>query len=283
MGGCLSYRFPMSVSATSQLILEYAGSTDVGLRRSNNEDAWWAGTLGAEVGRPLVNQSGRIPFRNGVWLGVSDGLGGANAGEVASRIALTETQAAVAAAPRGELLEATARLALDQANRAVLAASRSNPEWAGMGATLSFVWIEAGGAMIGQVGDSRVYRLRQTWLEELSVDHSPVGRLRQAGRLSETDARRHPSRHVIDQCLGGGDPGLEPDCVGLELQADDVLLLCTDGLNDGVRDAEIAGVLGAVLTGEMTLEQSVAELIKRANHLSGRDNVTVIVARCVAE
>ena len=152
-----------------------------------------------------------------------------------------------------------------------------------MGATLSFVWIEANGAMIGQVGDSRIYRLPHTSLEELSVDHSPVGRLRQSGRLSETDARRHPSRHVIDQCLGGGDPGLSPDCEQVELFPGDILLLCTDGLTDGVEDSELAGILGAVASGKMTIEQSVAELIERANRLSGRDNVTVVVARCVAQ
>ncbi len=272
----------MPKSSDRHLLLEYAGSTDVGLRRSNNEDAWWAGSLTGLASEPLLASGGQAPFSEGVWLGVSDGLGGANAGEVASRIALAETQAAIAAAERGQVTEATARAALGKANVAVLAASRTNPGWTGMGATLSFVWIEEGGALIGQVGDSRIYRMRETWLEELSVDHSPVGRLRQAGRLSEMDARLHPSRHVIDQCLGGDDPGLLPDCERIDLVEGDILLLCTDGLTDGVRDAEIAGVLGAVGKREMTIEQAVEELIRRANRLSGRDNVTVIVAQCVA-
>ena len=273
----------MSVTPSPSLVLEYAGSSDVGLRRTNNEDAWWAGPLSKTANQPLGDEAGRTAFATGMWLGVSDGLGGANAGEVASRIAVAEVQSVLAAVPRGRVDEGMARMALSKANTAVLHASRSDPEWAGMGATISFVWIEADGAMIGQVGDSRVYRLRETWLEELSVDHSPVGRLRQSGRLSETDARRHPSRHVIDQCLGGGDPGLSPDCERVELLAGDILLLCTDGLTDGVEDSELAGVLGAVASGKMTIEQSVAELIERANRLSGRDNVTVIVARCMAQ
>ncbi len=270
----------MPETNSSKLVLDYAGGTDVGLRRTNNEDAWWVGPLAAQECKPLNHASGSLSFSDGIWMGVSDGLGGANAGEIASGIALAETQGALALAPRGQLDEAKARAALAQANDAVLAASRGNPEWAGMGATLSFVWIDGAQAMIGQAGDSRIYRLRESWLEELSVDHSPVGRLRQAGRLSETDARHHPSRHVIDQCLGGGDPGLMPDCDGVDLEAGDVLLLCTDGLTDGVRDAEIASVLGAVAGGEMMVEEAVEELISRANRISGRDNVTVIVARC---
>ncbi|WP_221030985.1 PP2C family protein-serine/threonine phosphatase [Actomonas aquatica] len=270
-------------SSSPTLKLQFAGATDVGLRRENNEDAWWAGSLADLAKEPLVEATGAGEFSAGLWLGVCDGLGGANAGEVASRIALTETQGTLATAPRGKVDETLAREALDKANTAVLRASRSNPEWAGMGATISFVWVEGGTAMLGQVGDSRIYRWRESWLEELSVDHSPVGRLRQAGHLSESDARRHPSRHVIDQCLGGGDPGLLPDCSRIDLVPGDVLLLCTDGLTDGVSDAEIATILAAAAEEERTLPETVAELIKQANRLSGRDNVTVIVARCVAE
>ncbi|MCF3648984.1 PP2C family protein-serine/threonine phosphatase [Synoicihabitans lomoniglobus] len=272
----------MPTPALSQLVLEYAGATDVGLRRANNEDAWWAGPLSSFASDLISKGSGRLELDAGAWLGVSDGLGGANAGEVASRIAVQETQGLIAdSRAEGHPIK-IAHDALLKSNKAILRASCSNPQWGGMGATLSFLWIEGVRVVVGQVGDSRIYRLRDDWLEELSVDHSPVGRLRQGGQLSETDARAHPGRHVIDQCLGGGDAGLAPDCDLTTIRAGDALLICSDGLNDGVQDAEIAGFLGAVSRGEMTLESAADGLVQRANHLSGRDNVTVIVARCVA-
>lgn len=264
-------------------LIEFAGATDVGNHRANNEDAWWAGPLTSAAAEPLHIASDRLRSDAGVWLAVSDGLGGANAGEIASRIALLETQACLAASPRGRPTVRGAWDALQRANGCVLEASRSDVRWLGMGATLSFLWIEAGGAVLGQVGDSRIYRLRRETLAELSVDHSPVGRLRQSGQLTETEARFHPHRHVIDQCLGGGETHIRPDCLEIELRANDVLLLCTDGLVDGVCDAEIARVLTAVARGRLDLARAVEELIVLANALSGRDNVTAVVVRCLPD
>jgi len=141
------------------------------------------------------------------------------------------------------------------------------------------LWIEDSSALIGQVGDSRIYRMRKGQLEELSPDHSPVGRLRQSGQLSEREARIHPGRHVIDQCLGGGDPTVVPDCLQVLLEDGDVVLLATDGLTDGVSDSVLTEELSAVERGEITLDDSAKRLIDLGNEMSGRDNVTVIVAR----
>ncbi len=271
----------MATPVSHTLRLDYAGGTDVGVRRENNEDAWWAGGMDQLAATTAAAPSGTLDLRHGAWLGVSDGLGGANAGEIASRVAIQETQGFIARHAEEAPTPEVACDALNRANAAINRAAHDNPQWTGMGATLSFLWLRGCHAVIGQVGDSRVYRLRGEWLEELSVDHSPVGRLRQSGQLSEVDARHHPSRHVIDQCLGGGDHGLAPDCEEAEVQAGDVLLLCSDGLTDGVSDAELAAVLGAVARTEIAPTAAVATLIERANRLSGRDNVTVIVARCV--
>ena len=210
--------------------IEFAGATDVGLSRSNNEDAWWAGSLENKLGEPSLRSSGQILIEQGAWLAVSDGLGGANAGEVASRIAILETHAALRESERGQATTGKAWEAAQRANTSVVKASRSRAMWLGMGATLSFVWIEQQGALIGQVGDSRIYRLRAGELEELSPDHSPVGRMRQSGQLTEREARMHPGRHVIDQCLGGGDPTVAPDCLSIHMEDGDVLLLanCRD-------------------------------------------------------
>jgi serine/threonine protein phosphatase PrpC len=270
---------------TSPLIqsIEFAGATDVGLSRTNNEDAWWAGALGDAIDEPLQRTSGKIDVADGAWLAVSDGLGGANAGEIASRIAILETHAALRKASRTHATTGFALEAVHVANTRVIQASRTKAIWMGMGATLSFLWVEKESALIGQVGDSRIYRLRERKLEELSPDHSPVGRMRQNGELSEQEARNHPGRHVIDQCLGGGDPTIVPDCLPVQLEDGDILLLATDGLTDGVSDDTLTKELLAVRAGDVALEDSVQRLIDLGNELSGRDNVTVIVARYRAE
>ncbi len=271
----------MPKSDHSALQIEFAGSSDVGLLRSNNEDAWWAGTLAEEAAGWQDSAMGMIDLAQGGWLGVCDGLGGANAGEVASRLAVTETHATLARIARGQTSLGRAHEALVTTNQAINAAANQNPSWLGMGSTISFLWVESQGAVLGQVGDSRVYRLRDKRLKELSPDHSPVGRLRQSGRLSEAEARVHPSRHVIDQCLGGDDAGLMPDCLPLDLVIGDVYVLCSDGLTDGVCDAEIRSMMCEVADNLRVIPEIVRLLIKSANRLSGRDNVTVIVARVV--
>lgn len=269
----------MSETSTPIQFIEYAGATHVGLTRTNNEDAWWAGSLVGEIKEPLQTTAGSIRVGEGAWLAVSDGLGGANAGEVASRITILETYAALHSVERGQATTGVAWDAVHQANFAVVKASRSKALWTGMGATLSFLWVEDKSALIGQVGDSRIYRVRNGQLEELSPDHSPVGRMRQSGQLSEREARVHPGRHVIDQCLGGGDPTVVPDCLQVVLEDGDVVLLATDGLTDGVSDSVLTEELSAVERGDITLDDSAQRLIDLGNEMSGRDNVTLIVAR----
>lgn len=269
----------MPDSTTPAQFIDFAGATHVGLTRTNNEDAWWAGSLQDELKEPMQKETGRIAVGAGAWLAVSDGLGGANAGEIASRIAILETHGALRSVERSHATTGVAWDAVHQANFAVVKASRTQTMWLGMGATLSFLWVEENGALIGQVGDSRIYRLRDGKLEELSPDHSPVGRMRQSGQITEREARVHPGRHVIDQCLGGGDPTVVPDCLQVVLEDGDVILLATDGLTDGVSDSVLTEELRAVERGDMTLSDSVQRLIDLGNETSGRDNVTAIVAR----
>jgi len=268
----------MTKSDHSQLQIDFAGASDVGMMRDNNEDAWWAGDLAHTAVGWQGAEVGSVPVSDGVWLGVCDGLGGANAGEIASGMAIGETQKALALGDRGTVSLGRAHEALLQANQAINEATTDHPSWRGMGSTISYLWIENGGAVLGQVGDSRIYRLRDKRLRELSPDHSPVGRLRQSGRLTEAEARMHPSRHVIDQCLGGDDGGLMPDCLPIEVKAGDIYLLCSDGLTDGVCDAEIRSMMTEVSDKLRDAPQVVRLLIKSGNRLSGRDNVTVLIA-----
>ena len=261
----------MPTSELSHLQLEYAGASDVGMMRDNNEDAWWVG----DMERPAVGSQdasiGNLPQANGAWLGVCDGLGGANAGEVASRLAVTETHANLCTLARGDISIAQAHESLVKTNQAINREARANLSRTGMGSTISFIRIEAGGALLGQVGDSRIYRLRDKRLKELSPDHSPFGRLRQSGNITESEARSHPSRHVIDQCLGGDDGSLTPDCLPVDLKLGDVLLFCSDGLTDGVCDAEIGSMMGEIADRLRQPADTARLFIKSANRLSGRD------------
>jgi len=279
--GASSSAFSMLQTDHSAFLLEFAGSSDVGLLRANNEDAWWGGSLTEKAEGWQHASMGTIDLVQGAWLGVCDGLGGANAGEEASRLAVIETQETLANHERGQTSLGRAHEALINTNQAINQAANRNMSWLGMGSTISFLWAEAQGAVLGQVGDSRIYRLRDKRLKEISPDHSPVGRLRQSGRLSEAEARVHPSRHIIDQCLGGDDAGLMPDCLPIDLMAGDVYVLCSDGLTDGVCDAEIHSMMCEVAENLRVAPETVRLLIKSANRLSGRDNVTVVVARVV--
>jgi PPM family protein phosphatase len=261
------------------------GLSDLGVRRRNNEDAWWAGQLGGEHrfmdpgSDPL-----RLPSGAGappILLLVSDGVGGANAGEVASQMAVTliptELTRTPAALARPESAPQAIHLALQVADEAIKRKA-TEPDFEGMGATLSllcFVGTEA--AYWGQAGDSRVYVCRRGELRQISRDHSPVGRLRQDGRITEEEARRHPQRNQIDQSLGDPIKPFQPDVGAEQLRPGDVFLVCSDGLSDGLFDREIKQLLAGVRSAG-DVRPAVQQLVARAKEASGRDNITAIVA-----
>jgi PPM family protein phosphatase len=254
------------------LMVHASGQTDVGVKRKNNEDAFGLGVVGTALLHP--GDVLRFPVeKHGALLVVSDGLGGEKAGEVASRLAVATLHGELGGgtAPAGEESLRRAFLAADQAVRA---AGALRKEHQGMGATLSAVWLHPEGAWFGHVGDSRIYRWRDAELTQISRDHSPVGRMRQAGQINEEEARRHPYRSVIDQSLGGDPQVFAPDVGTIPLLPGDALLLCTDGLTDGVSDAEINAALGRL--GTRTPARVCADLVAAARKNSGRDNITVV-------
>jgi serine/threonine protein phosphatase PrpC len=264
-------------------ILHLHGLSDLGNKRLNNEDAWWAGqpqgafaSMETAASEPL-----RVPVESAPVLAiVSDGIGGANAGEVASQIAVNTTAQEISA--RREFLAdvATARDALLHAMEATDAAVRvkaREPGFVGMGATLSILCFGGPGiAWWGQAGDSRIYLYRRNTLRQISHDHSPVGRLRQEGKISEEEARRHPMRNQIDQSLGDPNNPFRPDVASTDLQSGDVFLLCSDGLSDGLWERDIAERLHAV-AGPADVKTAVVGLVDAAKASSGRDNITALV------
>lgn len=259
------------------------GLTDVGNRRKNNEDAWWAGQL---QGAFSFMEPSAAPLRcllaqAPVLLLVSDGVGGANAGEVASQMTVSQISAeltSLAAVLRtpADILPAI-RATLESTNSAITAKA-AEPGFEGMGSTLSLLcFSEDGNVSWGQAGDSRIYVCRHGHLRQISHDHSPIGRMRQTGKLTEAEARVHPLRNQIDQSLGDPDTPFVPE-TGVEVcYQGDVFLLCSDGLSDGLWDREIEEVLARLRT-PAEIRSAVQELVTKAKASSGRDNITAVLA-----
>jgi serine/threonine protein phosphatase PrpC len=232
----------MSVLASTAL-------TDTGRKRRRNEDAF--------VCEPPL-------------FAVADGMGGAQAGEVASQLAaesLRERERGNLSAPEqvAELIQA--------ANRRVYAYSSENAAARGMGTTMTIALAEAGAVVIGHVGDSRAYLLREDRLEQLTTDHSLVAELVRSGRLSPEEAETHPQRSVITRALGT-DPEVEVDILSLRTKDRDLLLLCSDGLSSMVDDDEIRRVL---VEARDDLAEAAGRLVEAANKAGGEDNITVVL------
>jgi protein phosphatase len=231
-----------------------AGQTDTGRRRRQNEDAF--------VCEPPL-------------FAVADGMGGAQAGELASRLAAAAIEEG-ALAIRGE--ESAAGI-VRTANARIFEHSVRDPAAAGMGttATVAFVDEEAETAAIAHVGDSRAYRYRAGVLEQLTTDHSLVGELVRSGRLTEAEAAVHPHRSVITRALGT-EADVEVDTLTVDLRAGDLVLLCSDGLSAMVRDEEIVRLLEATRSDP---HDAAEALVAAANRAGGEDNVTVVLFELV--
>jgi protein phosphatase len=228
---------------------QYAG-TDTGRQRRANEDSLLAID-------PLFV--------------VADGMGGAQAGEVASRIAVESFQLGLADSTRPELgLAELARAA----NARIHELSHSNAEHAGMGTTLTAAYVGEHDVAIAHVGDSRAYCLRDGQLLRLTDDHSLVDELLRQGRLTPEEAVEHPQRSVITRALGP-EGTVEVDTRSFAARAGDVYLLCSDGLTTMISEEKIAGTLLA----HPRLRDAGEALIAAANDAGGRDNVTVVLIR----
>jgi PPM family protein phosphatase len=230
-------------------VVEHAAKTDVGRERKGNEDSFL-------VRPPLFV--------------VADGMGGAEAGEVASQTAVEVLEEAAAKDEVPDGLGA----AVEAANARVNAMATEDPLRTGMGCTLTASYAAGGRLTVAHVGDSRLYRLRDGQLEQLTDDHSLVGGLVRLGQLTPAEAEQHPQRSVILRAVGV-ETSIEVDVLHHELEPDDVYLACSDGLNSMVRDEVIAETLG--MAGP--LADAAEMLVDLANASGGRDNITVVLFR----
>jgi PPM family protein phosphatase len=223
--------------------------TDLGRQRQGNED----------------NLFVQVPL-----FVVADGMGGAQAGEVASEMAVASFGSGL---PDGSPAEGLVRI-VEQANRAIHDRSRSDARTAGMGTTVTAAYVGESEVTIAHVGDSRAYVLRDGELIRLTKDHSLVGELVARGKLTEEQAEMHPQRSVITRALGS-ERDVEVDVHVYQARAGDLFMLNSDGLTSMVPEARVK----PIIEGAESLEQAGRELIAAANEAGGRDNITVILFR----
>jgi serine/threonine protein phosphatase PrpC len=227
-------------------VVEHAALTDVGREREHNEDSYLL--------RPPL-------------FVVADGMGGAEAGEVASQLTV-ETFGQATDLPGS--LGAT----LERANARIHEMASSDSGRQGMGCTCTAVYADSGRLLVAHVGDSRLYRLRAGAFEQLTDDHSLVGGLVRLGQLTEEEAENHPQKSVILRAVGV-EASVEVDLLEHELADGDVYLACSDGLSGMVRTP----VLAETLQMFDTLEDTAEMLIELANAAGGRDNITALLFR----
>lgn len=246
--------------------LEIAAATDPGQVRTNNEDSIATnGELGLVV--------------------LADGMGGHQAGEVASGLAVDlimrhmshvfENPGSVKPEKGTSLESQSIGDAIRLANSAVHETSQTRPECAGMGSTVVAAAFHDNKISIGHVGDSRLYRLRNNKLEQLTVDHSVVQELLSRGLISAEEARTAYNKNLVTKALGV-DANVEPDVNEFEVEDNDIYLLCSDGLNDVLDDGTIKSLLE---TDNDNLEPVVAKMINETNSQGGPDNISIILIR----
>jgi protein phosphatase len=245
---------------------EFCIRTDPGLARENNEDS----------------VSYDEPTRLGI---LADGMGGYNAGEIASGMATTfiksELGRWLSQAGRqanGREVRRAMEICVDNANRSIFNAANSNPQYSGMGTTLVVGVFQDGRLLLGHIGDSRCYRLRAGELAQITKDHSLLQEQMDAGLITPEQAAVSTNKNLVTRALG------VEDAVLLEVnehrvEPGDIYVMCSDGLSDMVDDAGIA----QILQGDGSLEDKAVRLIDAANGNGGRDNISVLLAQADAE
>jgi protein phosphatase len=253
------------MAAAPSLAVRVFGLTDPGRVRHNNEDYF------------LVAELSHSPSVH--LLVVADGMGGHNAGEVASALSVEVVADRLRRSVNHQADEMGILRDLQEA--VCLADARlveegcEHPEWTGMGTTLTMAFVSGWHLFAVHAGDSRCYLFRRGELRQLTEDHTLVTELVRRGLVGPEEARRHPQRHLITNFLGGNHAAPQVDAQEVALESGDVLLLCSDGLTEMLDDGRITAILSA----EEDPEAACRWLVAEANVAGGEDNVTVVVAR----
>jgi len=261
----------MSEQASSEvvpprrLVVRAVLRTDVGLVRSENQD----------FGAYTTPQEEQVSHPGGRLLIVADGMGGHRGGATASKLAAETVKAQYLGSETTDI-GAALRDSLARANARIFSEAQSNPDLRGMGTTTSALAVRNGQGWLAHVGDSRIYRVRNDAIEQLTDDHSLVATMVREGLLTSQEAEVHPRRNVLQRSMGVSED-VEIDVRGpFDLQEDDTFILCSDGLHGVVKEAEMLEIA------RLSIEEAADEFLKRALARGAPDNVTVIVARVEA-
>jgi PPM family protein phosphatase len=244
------------------MIYDFCAHTDPGLTRDNNEDSV---TFDAVTGLSIL----------------ADGMGGYNAGEIASGMATTFIKSELGRwlgeagkAANGKEIRRAMEICVDNANRSIFNAANSNPQYGGMGTTLVVAVFQEARLLVGHIGDSRAYRLRNGELTQLTRDHSLLQEQMDAGLITAEQAATSMNKNLVTRALGVEDAVLL-DVNEHRVDPGDLYLLCSDGLSDMVDDAGIARILQSATS----LPEKATQLIENANANGGRDNISVLLAQ----
>lgn len=242
------------------MIYEIRTDTDPGLARDNNEDAV---AVDAQTGLCIL----------------ADGMGGYNAGEIASGMACAFIKSEMSRWLSQAGLNASSKevkrameICVQNANHSIFNAANSNPQYSGMGTTLVVGVFQAGRLILGHIGDSRCYRLRRGDFEQITKDHSLLQEQIDAGLITAEQALTSANKNLVTRALGVEDSVLL-EVTEHRVEVGDIYLMCSDGLSDMVRDQPIANIM----LGDTTLEQKATQLIAAANSGGGRDNTSVVL------
>ncbi len=267
----------------SPLSLHWSGVTDIGKVRKNNEDTFLGVQFDAQEVR-FLGKVGESSIEQADFVfAVSDGMGGALAGEFASKITVEKITRLMpraykqAAAGLQAGFEDVLEELFDQIHRALLYLGNSYEECSGMGATLSLCWFTPGWMYFGHIGDSRIYYLpKEGGIRQISHDDTYVGWLFRQGQLNEREAKNHPRRNVLQKALGAGHQFTEPQVGAVGYEPGDIFLLCTDGVTDGLFDERLVDLLRQPDAAQQT-QHAALRVVKAALENSGRDNTTALV------
>jgi len=280
----LKKRVIRSPQKKKALALKWFCWTDKGKVRANNEDSFLGLCLDARelqrLGKLGEASVGRLDFT----FAVCDGMGGARAGEFASKIAVekitTLLPLTISRRARGLPVDSPVALAelFRQIHRALCHLGQSYEECRGMETTMSLCWFTEGTMNFGHVGDSRIYHLPagRSNIRQLTADDTHVAWLLRQGMINEREARNHPRRNVLQKALGGENQFVEPQTAVIPLERGDIFLLCSDGLAEGLHNHQMLDFLRAGGNGDSTYNPA-QHLVETSVKNDGRDNVTALV------
>lgn len=270
---------------TQAAILHWAALSHSGSRKPRNDDSLIAFASGPDGAKTLADTGSHALARHDLVFAVSDGMGGGNAGDIASSIILQQMTEIIPetfkAAASGIFPDSLSHLsdALRSIHQQINAAADENHETTGMAATLALAWFTPENLYLANVGDSRIYRSRGGKLEQLSRDHTSVWGQWKRGEISEIEYRSHPRRAALYEIVGGGHAQVNPHFAAVPYEQGDRFLVCSDGLIDGLWERHIANALSCCPEDPA---ETAATLLKRAIDNSGIDDTSIIVIAVAA-